>query len=468
MNISTFDKYNTQDLWQKDIDHVIHPWAMYPQFETEGPLVLAESRGSYVFDTDGKKYLDGIGGIWCVNIGYGREEMAHAIAQQMMQIPYFNIFTDTTTPPVAEFAARLAAIAPSKINHVFFSTGGSVANDSAVRIAHHYFIRLGQPTKKKVISRINAYHGSTYLAMSLTGIVSEHKNFHIASDIVDYVSCPYIYRRPEGMTVPQFCDHLVQELEAKIVELGPENVAAFIAEPIMGAGGVIVPPEGYHRRTLEVCKKYDVLYISDEVVTGFGRLGHWFASEPVFDLVPDIITSAKGITSGYVPLGATLISDRIHEVISSPAYGDNTFHHGFTYSGHPVVCAAGLMNMEIIENDRILEHVREVGPYFKQRLEMLLDLPLIGDVRGSHFMLGIECVADKESKALIPAEANIGSRIAQAAETRGLIVRPLGHIIILSPPLILTCEEIDQLVHKLRESIIEVTDTLVREQIKLG
>lgn len=463
-----FEQYNTQDLWQKDIDHVIHPWAVYPRFQEEGALVIAESKGAYVYDADGNQYLDGIGGIWCVNIGYGREEMAHAIAQQVMRIPYFNTFTDTTTPPVAEFAAKLAEIAPGPLNHVFFSTGGSVANDSAVRIAHHYFKRLGKPQKKKIISRIDAYHGSTYMAMSLTGILDDHENFHIASDIVDYVSCPNLYRRPDGMSAYQYCDFLVNELEEKILKLGPDNIAAFIAEPIMGAGGVIVPPDGYHRRMWTLCQKYEILYISDEVVTGFGRLGQWFASEPVFDVVPDMITSAKGITSGYLPLGATLISDQIHEVISSPDYGENTFYHGFTYSGHPVVCAAGLMNMEIIQNDRILEHVREVGPYFEERLSTLLELPTIGDVRGSHFMLGVESVANKETKELISAEAAVGDRIARAAEKRGLIVRPLGHINVLSPPLILTKAEIDELVDKLQESIVEVTDDLVREGFALG
>lgn len=462
-----FDQYNTKDIWQKDIDHVIHPWAMYPQFQKDGALVIAESKGAYVYDADGNQYLDGIGGIWCVNIGYGREEMAQTIAEQVMRIPYFNTFTDTTTPPVAEFAAKLAELAPGPLNHVFFSTGGSVANDSAVRIAHHYFKRLGKPEKKKIISRINAYHGSTYMAMSLTGILEDHETFHIANEIVDYVSCPYVYRRPNGMTVPEYCDFLVEELEQKIVDIGPENIAAFIAEPIMGSGGVIVPPEGYQRRTWEVCRKYDILYIADEVVTGFGRLGHWFASESVFDIVPDMITSAKGITSGYLPLGATLISDQIHEVISSPKYGENVFYHGFTYSGHPVVCAAGLTNVEIIQRDGILEHVREVGPYFEKRLATLLDLPTVGDVRGSHFMLGVESVVSKETKEPIPDEAAIGSRIAQAAEKRGLIVRPLGHINVLSPTLILTTDQIDELVDKLRASIVEVVDDLVRDGFKL-
>jgi len=463
-----FDRYDNQDLWQKDIDHVIHPWAVYPQFEKDGALVIAESEGAYVFDASGKRYLDGIGGIWCVNIGYGRQEMADVMAEQVMRIPYFNTFTDTTTPPVAEFAARVADISPGPLNHVFFSTGGSVANDSAVRIAHHYFHRLGKPEKKKVISRINAYHGSTYMAMSLTGILEDHQNFHVASDIVDYVSCPYLYRRPEGMTVESFCDYLIEELEQKILALGPENVAAFIAEPVLGSGGVIVPPDGYHRRTWEVCKKYDILYISDEVVTGFGRLGHWFTSESMFGIVPDMITSAKGITSGYLPLGATIISDQIHEVITSPKYGDNCFYHGFTYSGHPVVCAAGLKNMEIMEREGILGHVREVGPYFEKQLKTLLDLPTVGDVRGSHFMLCVESVTNKETKEILPAEAHVGDRVARAAESRGLIVRPSGHINILSPTLVLTHEQIDFLVETLRESILEVNDELVRDGFKLG
>ncbi len=468
MTTTDFSKYNTQDLWQKDVDHVIHPWAYYPEFSKEGPLVVAEAEGPYVFDTDGKRYLDGIGGIWCVNIGYGRPEMAQAIAEQVMKIPYFNAFTDTTTPTVAEFASRLAEIAPASLNHVFFSTGGSVANDSAIRIAHHYFSRLGRPEKRKVISRVNAYHGSTYLAMSLTGMVDSHKNFHVDNEMVAYVSCPDVYRRPDGLSEAEYCDQLIAELEAKIIGMGPDTVAAFIAEPILGSGGVIVPPAGYHQRTHAVCQQHDILYISDEVVTGFGRLGHWFASEDVFGIVPDMITSAKGITSGYLPLGATLISDKIHDVISSQEYGANTFSHGFTYSGHPVACAAGLMNMHIMERDGILEHVQQIGPYFESALASLLDLPIVGDVRGKKFMLCVENVANKATKEMLPDEAKIGKRIAKAAEKRGLIVRPSGHLNIMSPPLTLTKAQIDDLVQILRDSITAVTDDLVRDGYKIG
>ena len=331
------EEYNTQELWEKDRDHYIHPWTDFNVFHKEGSLVIAEADGAYVFDSDGGRYIDGIGGLWCVNIGYGREEMAQAIADQVRAIPYYSSFNHLTTPPSAELAAKLAELAPANLNHVFYGSGGSMANDTAVRIIHYYFNRLGKPSKKKIISRIDAYHGSTYLAMTLTGVQADHTGFDLAPGLVSYVSCPNLYRKPDGMTDSEYCDFLVEELEQRIVDLGADNVAAFIAEPIMGAGGVIVPPEGYHKRTKDVCAKYDVIYISDEVVTGFGRIGHMLASEPVFDLSPDIITAAKGISSGYLPLSATLLSDEIYEVISTPTSDGSLFTHGFTYSGHPVL-----------------------------------------------------------------------------------------------------------------------------------
>ena len=324
---ATTPKYDTQDLWKKDRDHFIHPWTDFSVFKEEGSVVMSESDGAYVFDSEGNRFLDGIGGLWCVNIGYGREEMAEAIAEQARRIPYYSTFGHVTTPPAAELAAKLAQLAPSALNHVFYGTGGSMANDTAIRIIHFYFNRLGQQRKKKIISRIDAYHGSTYLAMSMTGVQYDHIGFDLASDLVSHISAPNCYRRPSDMTLDEFCDEKVAELEAKILELGPENVACFIAEPIMGAGGVIVPPPGYHRRTLEVCRRYGVLYISDEVVTGFGRLGYMFASEPAFDLIPDLITCAKGLTSGYLPLSATLLSDEIYDVISVPQAKRASFTH---------------------------------------------------------------------------------------------------------------------------------------------
>lgn len=465
IDATRFERYDTQALWQMDRDHTLHPWTHFPSFKENGALVMSESEGVYVYDADGKPYLDGIGGLWCVNIGYGRAEMAQAIAEQIMRIPYYNVFTDTTTPPAARLSAKLAQLCPSHLNHVFYSTGGSMANDSAIRTIHHYFNRLGKPKKKKVISRINAYHGSTYLAMTLTGVLEDHKGFDLVPDLVHYVSCPYPYRRPDGMTEAEFCDFLVEELEQKILSLGPENVACFIAEPIMGAGGVIVPPAGYHLRTEAVCRKYGVLTISDEVVTGFGRLGHFFASEAVFGLTPDMITCAKGISSGYVPLGATMISDEIYDVISSPDPEGGLYYNGFTYSGHPVSCIAGLKNIEIMEREGICEHVQQVGPYFEQQLDTLKEFPIVGDVRGSKFMLCVENVANPETKALFPAEIEIGERIARHCEELGLIVRPIGHLNVLSPPLTMTHAQVDELVDKLGNAIVATMDDLAREGV---
>ena len=363
---TNFAAYDTEDIRRKDRDHVIHPWPDFSTFKEEGSEIFAESEGIYVYNSDGDRFIDGIGGLWCVNVGYGRDEIAQAMADQARRICYYSTFTHITTPPAAELAHRLCGHAPDNINHLFYGTGGSMSNDTAIRIIHFYFNRLGKPKKKHIISRVDGYHGSTYMAMSLTGVAFDHVGFDIVTDIVHHIPAPNPYRRPEGMTVEEFCDEKVKDLEDKILELGPENVAAFIAEPIMGAGGVIVPPHGYHARTREVCREYEVLYISDEVVTGFGRVGHIFASEPVFDLRPDFIISAKGITSGYVPLSATMIADEVYDVISEPQAEGALFTHGFTYSGHPVSCAAGLANLDIMEREDICGHVREVGPYFEE------------------------------------------------------------------------------------------------------
>lgn len=456
-------KYNTAEIRQKDKDHQIHPWTDFSTFEETGSLVIAESEGCYVYDSDGNKFLDGIAGLWCVNVGYGRDEIAQAMADQARRMTYYSSFGHHTSVPAAELAAKLAELAPGNLNHIFFGTGGSLANDTAVRIIHFYFNQLGKPTKKQIITRHDGYHGSTYLAMTLTGVAFDHQGFDLAPDLVHRIANPNPYRRPDGLSEADFLDRLVREFEDKILEIGPDNVAAFFAEPIMGAGGVIVPPNGYHTRMLEVCRKYGVLYVADEVVTGFGRVGHFFASEDVFGMVPDIITSAKGLSSAYAPLSATILSDEIYDVISKPQCEGGMFTHGFTYSGHPVCCAAGLKNIEIIEREDICGHVREVGPYLEQRLESLLDLPIVGDVRGMCFMMCVENVADKETKELLPAAAQVGNRIAAACEKRGVLVRPVAHLNVMSPPLIMTREQIDFMVDTLRDSIVETQQSLKQD-----
>jgi len=455
--------YNTEEIRQKDKQHQIHPWTDFSTFEETGSLVIAESEGCYVYDSDGNRFLDGIAGLWCVNVGYGRDEIAQAMADQARRMTYYSSFGHHTSVPAAELAAKLAELTPGNLNHVFFGTGGSLANDTAVRIIHFYFNQLGKPTKKQIITRHDGYHGSTYLAMTLTGVAFDHQGFDLAPDLVHRVSNPNPYRRPDGLSEADFLDHLVQEFEDKILEIGPDNVAAFFAEPIMGAGGVIVPPGGYHVRMMEVCREYGVLFVADEVVTGFGRIGHFFASEDVFGMVPDIITAAKGLSSAYVPLSATILSDEIYEVISKPQCEGGMFTHGFTYSGHPVCCAAGLKNIEIIEREDICGHVRELGPYLEQRLESLSDLPIVGDVRGKCFMMCVENVANKETKELLPAQAQVGNRIAAACEKRGVLVRPVAHLNVMSPPLIMTREQIDFMVDTLREGIIETQESLEKD-----
>jgi len=401
-----------------------------------------------------------------VNAGYGRAEIGQAMAEQATRMTYYSSFGHHTSVPAAELSAKLASLAPGPLNHVIYGSGGSMANDTTVRVIHFYFNQLGMPNKKIIITRENGYHGSTYLAMSMTGIEYDHIGFDVIGEpLIQRVSGPDLYRRPEGTTPEEYTNLLLDEFRDKIESVGAENVAAFFAEPIMGAGGVLVPPPGYLQGMRDLCTEYRVLFVADEVVTAFGRLGHFFASEDVFGIVPDVINSAKGLTSAYAPLSATLISDEIYDVISVPQAEGSVFAHGFTYSGHPVCCAAALKNIEIMEREDLCGHVRRVGPYFSERLATLSDLGIVGDVRGSHFMQCVENVADKETRELFDPSVHVGDRVANACEKRGLIVRPIAHLNVLSPPLVLTTDQIDWMVDVLREGIIEVQADLVAEGI---
>ncbi|MBC2668430.1 aminotransferase [Novosphingobium piscinae] len=448
--------------WQADKNHFIHPYTDFTTFEREGSQVISEASGVTVTDTDGRTYIDAIAGLWCINLGHGRTEIADAMGKQASRLAYFNTFGHSTNVPASLLAAKLAERAPGPLNHVFYSTGGSTANDTAVRLIHYYFNRLGKHAKKKIISRNDGYHGSTYFASALTGIHGVHLGFdRISQDIVHHVSAANLYRRPQGMDEAQFCDFLVDELQQRIHQLGAENVAAFIAEPVMGAGGVLVAPAGYHRRVAQICRENEILYIADEVVTGFGRLGHWFASEDRFGHVPDVIVSAKGISSGYCPLGATLFSDAIHDVIAVPQAPGGLLSHGFTYSGHPVSCAAALATIDIIERDNVLGHVREVGPYLQARLKELMRHEVVGDVRGDHLMAGIELVRDRAGRVNFAPELGAAHKVFTAARKRGVIVRPVGNVIVLSPPLVLGKADIDRIVDTLHEALAEVSPALL-------
>ena len=337
-----------------------------------------------------------------------------------------------------------------------------------MRFVMFYNNYLGRPEKKHIISREAAYHGSTYLSASCSGKERDKNYLDFETGFVHHLPSPNPYRRPEGMGSDEFCDAKVADLENKIEELGADKVGAFIAEPILASGGVVVPPPGYQKRCFEVCRKHDVLYISDEVVTGFGRLGFYFASEDVFDFVPDIITSAKGITSGYLPLGAVFISDRVLEPVSGEASGGSVFSNGFTYSGHPVPCAAALKNMDIIEEEGILEHVREISPYFQSRLRELEDIPIVGEVRGMGMMACVECVISQGSKDPLLLDYEIGNRIDAHCQELGLIVRPSINMCVMSPPLIITKEQIDDMVHMLRAGIERAMEDVRKDGLWSG
>lgn len=438
---------------ERDKRHHVHPYQVFDTFAEDGALPIASGVGAYITDTDGKRYVDAVGGLWCTNIGLGREDMVEAIADQVRRLAYSNPFVDMTHIPAANLATKLAELAPGDLNHVFFCTGGSTANDQAYRIAQFYQAVRGKPEKRHVISRIDAYHGQTYASVSIGGKPGDRIEEFEFLDNVHHLSSPNQYRYGRDLSEKEFGGQLFAEFKDKVAELGgPEKVSAFFAEPIMGAGGVVPPPDNYLKSIWEYCRENDILYVSDEVVTGFGRLGEWFASEKLFGIQPDIITSAKGLTSGYIPLGATIFSDRIFDVISDPGRG-RYLPMGLTYAGHPVACAAALKNIEIIDNEGILEHVRDVGPYLIEQLETLKDLPMVGDVRGSHLMVCIEFVRDTATGEPYPYQIDIGKRVSNECDELGLIVRPVENLNIMSPPLIITRDDVDFIVETLRTAI---------------
>jgi adenosylmethionine-8-amino-7-oxononanoate aminotransferase len=453
----------TEELQEKD-NRFLHPWEAMNLLGHNQRTVIERGEGIYVYDSDGNRLIDAPGGMWCVNIGHGRREMAEAIYEQVLEMTYASPW-GLTNAPAAQLAAKLAELSPGDLNQVFFATGGSTAVDSALRFVMFYNNCLGRPQKKHIISRHKAYHGSTYLGASCCGKERDKSFLDFETGFIHHISDPNPYRRPEGMSVEAFCDFLVDELEAKIRELGPDKVGAFIAEPVMGTGGVIVPPEGYHRRTWEVCREHDVLYISDEVVTAFGRLGHWFASKDVFGIEPDIIIAAKGITSGYLPLSAVLISDRLIQEIKGEEGKNAVFSCGFTYSGHPVACAAALKNIEIMEREGLLEHAREVGPYMQARLRELSDIPIVGDVRGIGLMGCVDCVISKGSRDPLILDYEIGNRIDAHCQSLGLIVRPMINMCVMSPPLTITKAQIDDMVGILRQGIERAMVEVEREGV---
>jgi putrescine aminotransferase len=451
------NSHTTEDLQQIDNEYVMHPWASMGR-DDPNLDVVEKAKGIYMVDRNGKRFIDGPGGMWCVNIGHGRQEIADAMAEQVSRLGYVSPWTASTEASVL-LAEKLAAEAPGDLNTVFYTTGGSSAVDTALRFVQFYNNIKGRPEKKVFIAREKGYHGSTYLSASVSGKERDRRFLDTNTDFVRFLPNVNPYIRPKGMSVDEWRDAKLADLENMILEVGPEKVAAFIAEPILASGGVIIPPKGYHKGCLDICRKYDVLYISDEVVTGFGRLGHIFASEKVFGITPDIITCAKGLTSGYVPMGAAIISDRLIKEISSDNHSDILFSNGYTYSGHPVSAAVALKNLEIMERENLCAHVRKISPYFQEKLKQLGEKhEIIGDARGMGLLGCLEGAAapgTPEAKRLA-IDHEFGHRMDVAAEKRGLLVRPLINMCVFSPPLVITQDEIDKLFAILDDTISEV------------
>jgi len=443
---------NFDEVVALDKEHFIHPWEGMESVGEYRRTFAEKADGIYLYDENGKRYIDAPGGMWCVQLGYGREDMAEAIAKQVKELAYFSPFSMSSSP-AAILAGEIAKRTPGDLNNVFFTTGGSTAVDSAIRFTHFRNNVLGKPDKKIIISRQKAYHGSTYLAATVSGKERDKGWLDQEKRLVHFLPNVNPLNKSEGQSVEQFLDEKVADLENTITELGQDKVAAFIAEPILASGGVILPPQGYHKRCLEVCRKYDVLYISDEVVTAFGRLGHWFASKDVFEIEPDIITCAKGLTSGYLPMGACIISDRIFDDISGDDSKGATFSNGFTYSGHPVCSAAALKTIEIMEDENILEHVRDVTPYFQERLHALRELPMVIDTRGQGLMGCVECSIPEEAEAQLDKDKEIGALIDDHCQELGLIIRPLINMCVFSPPLTITKDQMHEMFDILAEGI---------------
>lgn len=446
--------------------HLVQPWPVAGSIGTEARTLIGEGEGIYITDGDGKRLIDGPAGMWCTNVGHRRKELAEVMYEQAMALSY-NTPWYTMNEPSAVLAERIAAYAPGDLDHVFFTTGGSSAVESALRFMQFYNNVRGRPEKKLILSRGGAYHGSTYLSASLNGRPRDLDWMDGASELVVKLSAPDPFRRPAEMSMEAFEDFLVTEFEQTIDRVGANRIGAFVGEPVQASGGVIVPPGNYLKRIRELCRKNEILYVSDEVVTAFGRLGHVFASDDVFGIEPDIITFAKGVTSGYFPLGGMVVSTRLMEDLRRSNHPDAMFGHGLTYTSHPVGCAVALKNLELLESS-ILAHTRKVAPYFQQKLKELEQLPLVGEVRGVGLMACVECVADRESRNPLQLDKAVGARIDAHCHELGLLVRPLINMCVMSPPLIITQAQIDDMVSILREGICRTMDDLRHEGVWNG
>jgi L-2,4-diaminobutyrate transaminase len=437
-----------------------HPFTSITDLMADGPTVMASGSGIRVRDVEGNEYIDGMAGLWCVNLGYGRREIVDAIARQSERLSFFHTFNGMTSDVVAECAEALLARAPVPMSRVFFGASGSDANETQIKLIWYYNNLRGKPEKKKIISRWNAYHGSGVATASLTGLPGMHTLFDLPQGPILHVSAPYYYRKaPEGMSERDFSRQLARELEDLIEREGGETIAAFFAEMVMGAGGLLPPPEGYFEEIVPILKKHDILLVADEVVSGFGRLGTYWGSQ-AYGIEPDLITSAKGVTSGYFPMSVCFISPKVWDVIEGEAAKAGLFGHGYTYSAHPVGAAAALAALKLIDELKVVENVADVGPYMLSALrDRLGQHAHVGDVRGKGLMVGIELVKDRGTKEAFPMADRTGRQILKAAAKRGLITRALGDTMVFAPPLIIARNEVDEIVDRFGQSVEDVLGT---------
>jgi 4-aminobutyrate---pyruvate transaminase len=454
------------NLATRDVETLVHPYINLASFRESGPLIIERGQGVYVYDTDGKPYIEGMAGLWCTALGYGNEELVEAAAAQMRKLSFAHLFTGKSHDPAIELAEKLKEIAPVPISKVFFCNSGSEANDTQVKLVWYFNNALDRPKKKKIVSRIKAYHGVTIVAASLTGLPGNHRDFDLPLPGFLHTACPHHYRYAEdGESEEQFATRLAAELDALIVKEDPDTVAAFIAEPVMGAGGVIVPPETYFEKIMSVCARHDVFMISDEVITGFGRLGTTFGCEKL-GFAPHAISVAKALSSAYLPIAAVMIPENLYQALLAESKKIGVFGHGFTYGGHPVSAAVALKAIEIYQRDRIVEKAAAQGEKFQARLKALDQHPLVGEARGLGLIGGVELVADKRSKRAFAAQHGVGARTVRFAEEEGVIVRSvLGDVLTLSPPLIISAAEIEELFDRLTRALDKTLDWVTRERL---
>ena len=441
----TINQKTTSDWQNSDHAHYMHPFTDHHDLGEKGSRIITSADGVYIFDSDGNRILDGMAGLWCVNLGYGRQDLVDAATRQMQELPYYNSFFQTAHPPAIELSELLGEVSPPQFNHTFFTGSGSEANDTVLKLVRRYWDLVEQPSRKIIISRKNAYYGSTVAAGSLGGMSEMHKQTGTLLPGIEHIEQPYWFGLGGDLSPDAFGLQQARLLENKILDMGVENVAAFIGEPVQGAGGVIIPPETYWPEIQRICLEYDILLIADEVITGFGRLGEWFGSQRL-GIEPDLMSFAKGVTSGYLPLGGVLVGDRVADVVGSTG---GEFAHGFTYSGHPAACAVALANIRALRDEGIVDRVREdTGPYFKQEFGKLADHPIVGEARSIGMVGGIEIVKDKDSRERFHKDLGATGLCRDYCFQNGLVMRPVGDGMIVSPPLVFEHQHVDELVEK--------------------